>query len=130
MGSGKKPRSSGLFRDSSGGGHRSPGSSLLDWLDLVCNFSSIHGFVWYTRFDNALTKVLILSFVTLAIFGLPILLVSQLILFIQDRSLNTAVEMHQATAVLYPNISICHAKYFDLRAMDGKASAFNASHLI
>lgn len=92
---------------------------LKDWVKMVSEFSSIHGYVWFSRFSSPTTQFVTFVFVFVVTFGLPIFMGVQLVEFVNDDTLSNAVAWNTATGVKYPNITVCNSLYFDKGVMNG-----------
>ena len=92
--------------------HRSLSHALSDWAEDLANYSSLHGVQWFTRTESNAVKGTIFLLSLFIIVALPTYLTYQMILFANDNSVITAVEWKRAKTLEYPNITICHSKYF------------------
>lgn len=117
-------------------------ASVSDWTTLVAEWTSVHGIVWYTRTTNKCARILILIFALAIVFGLPAVLVLSFVRFIRDFKIQTSgdgtqrkymvvyivqcttisilVEWEKAKTVEYPNITVCHPKYFSKKKLTGE----------
>ena len=95
-------------------------SDLARWADDLSNYSSLHGVAWFGRTENHFLKAYIFSTSLAIVVALPAYLAYQLVLYNADVSVINAVEWRRAETVVYPNITVCHSKYFDVRKLDSK----------
>ena len=93
---------------------------LPSWLDLVSRQSSVHGLVWYSRVDRLAVKTVIFFMVMAIMVGLRLLVGFEFTSFITDESYSDTTAIRTARAIKYPNITLCHGKFFDLQKMAGK----------
>ena len=70
-----------------------------DWVKMISEFSSIHGFIWYTRFSSRVTKAVVFFFVAVVTFGLPCFMAAQFIQFYQARYLEFKVYQSVASSL-------------------------------
>ena len=87
---------------------------------LVSDYSTVHGFNWFNNISNQWIKTLIFLFVVIICFGLPTIAIYQFITFLYETKLTDSVDLKSASAMIYPNITVCHAKYFSLDRMNGE----------
>ena len=113
------------------------------WAETTCDWTSVHGLVWYTRVDNAAIKAFCIFIAFVVIIGLPIFLAQQIANYatstdvlnsstditssfetLRKQGLNEvkivpAVEYHTALFLPYPNITVCHPRYFSYAKLEG-----------
>ena len=101
-------------------------SIVPDNLDQFCDYTSMHGFVWYQRTDLAVLKTAI--FVTMVSVGVfMIVYVSvDFAAFLNTNGVTDATTWTTATSIMYPNVSICNAKYFSNERLKGMYSTVQA----
>eukprot|EP00095_Tigriopus_kingsejongensis_P003153 snap_masked-scaffold791_size96783-processed-gene-0.4 protein:Tk03153 transcript:snap_masked-scaffold791_size96783-processed-gene-0.4-mRNA-1 annotation:"histone h2a-like" len=92
-------------------------SIYQQWVWKVCDEISIHGFIWHNRTMNPGIRLSILAFTLVILFGLPTFLCYQVVKFTENQQINNDIEWESANRVKYPNITICHPRYFDLRLL-------------
>ncbi len=61
--------------------------------------------------------VFVLIFVVML--GLPAILILELLSFIQEVNVSDAVLYTTAEVIRYPNLTVCHSRYFDKARMQG-----------
>ena len=69
-------------------------------------------------------KALIFVLSLAVIIALPAFLIQQVVIFVNDDNIKTANVFQTKTQMVYPNITLCHPKYFD----NGKLRAHNISN--
>ncbi len=87
-------------------------TTLSGWGHLVAEWTSVHGIVWYTRVGNKCAKFLILVFALCIVFGLPAFLIYSMVKHANDYQINSSVTWAKAKSIAYPNITVCHPRYF------------------
>ena len=98
-------------------------AAFTEWISDLSNYSSFHGVGWYNRTGSMSVKTGILLMAFLVIFGLPVAVIVQSVAFYKSTSVHNDIEWRQADRINYPNITVCHSKYFDSR----KLSEYNVS---
>ncbi len=93
--------------------------TVSEWVNHLCSSSSLHGFSWYTRTENRYFKGIILLTCVSVLLALPVVLVIKMVEFSSSSKQQIAVEWDRADVMPYPNITVCHPKYFDTRLMAG-----------
>ena len=64
--------------------------SINSWIRTTCDWTTIHGPVWYNRIDNRATKVATIILALVSCIGLPIFLSVELVLFSQNSEVLTS----------------------------------------
>ena len=90
---------------------------MTDWFALISRYSSMHGFAWYNRVSNKCLRGLICLSAFAVIISLPVVLITQITLFMNTDRTTNFVEWHTAKNMTYPYITVCHPKYFDTRLL-------------
>lgn len=90
------------------------------WINFLSENTSLHGVSWYPKTENRFIKSLICLFTALVIFGLPWILIVQMIEFQRDVSILNSVDYVKNVNLSYPNLTICHPSYFDMDKLKGK----------
>jgi hypothetical protein len=98
---------------------------MCQWIMDICSLSSLHGFNWYTRTENVMLKSVILFVCIVILFAMPVVIVQQLVEFMSSNKQQVNVEFKRHDSLSYPNITMCHPKYFDSRLMEGTSLCFN-----
>ena len=55
----------------------------------------------------------------LIIIGLPVILIGQILDYQDDKTVLTSVDLVKSLNVTYPNITICHPRFFDVEKLQG-----------
>ena len=90
------------------------------WINFLSENTSLHGVSWYPKIENRFFKCLICLFTALVIFGLPWILILQMIEYQKDVSILNSVDYVKNVNLSYPNLTICHPSYFDMEKLKGK----------
>ena len=89
------------------------------WINFLAENTSLHGISWYPKIENTFLKSLICLFSALVIFGLPWILIGQMIEYQKDVSILNSVHYVKNVNLSYPNLTICHPSYFDMDKLKG-----------
>ena len=111
---------------------------ICNWITMLAENTTLHGVVWYTntfsliqtdnsfctfirytKTDNKMLKFFIMSLSMAMIVLLPTLLFVQYVDFINSDSVSNAVEWVPSNNLTYPNITVCHPGYWDMKKMKG-----------
>ena len=94
-------------------------STVAGTLEKFCEYTSSHGFAWYLRTDSTCVKALV--FVTMVAVGISMIVwVSvDFAAFLASSGMTDATTRMEATAIMYPNVSLCNAKYFSNERLRG-----------
>ena len=90
------------------------------WINFLAENTSLHGISWFTKVENKIIKYSIFLFSALIIFGLPWILIGQMIEYQKDVSILNSVDYVKNVNLSYPNLTICHPSYFDMDKLKGK----------
>ncbi len=85
----------------------------------VSQFSSFHGVSWHSRLGGGRRRVLLFAMVMGVSFVLPVLSLHFFLRYLNEVSLSDSVLWTKASAVQYPNITVCHPNYFSRQRMEG-----------
>ena len=64
--------------------------TINSWIRTTCDWTTIHGPVWYNRIDNRATKAATIILALVSCIGLPIFLSIELVLFSQNVEVLTS----------------------------------------
>ena len=92
---------------------------MPDNLEKFCEYTSAHGFAWYLRMDSKWLKTAI--FVSMVSVGVSMFLYVSVdfAAFLDSSGMTDATVWRTATSIMYPNVSICNAKYFSNERLKG-----------
>ena len=94
-------------------------AALKLWAETACDWTSVHGLVWYTRIDSPLVKGVCICVAVVIIIGLPVFLAQQTIDFASTKSVLNSFDFITADSLPYPNVTVCHPRFFALDKMEG-----------
>ena len=92
---------------------------ITRWICYLAGNTSLHGIVWYDRVENKFLKSMIFLITVLIIIGLPVILIGQILDYQDDKTVLTSVDLVKSLNVTYPNITICHPRFFDVEKLQG-----------
>ena len=92
---------------------------ITRWICYLAENTSLHGIVWYDRVENKFLKSMIFLISVLIIIGLPVILIGQILDYQDDKTVLTSVDLVKSLNVTYPNITICHPRFFDVEKLQG-----------
>ena len=98
---------------------------IQQWVESICEETSIHGFIWYTRIESMWYKNFVVVLCILTIFAIPFFTIHQSIEYYYDTQLITTTNNTRAEVIAYPTITICHPKYFLKQRMKGRKCCNN-----
>ena len=87
-------------------------NSALEWMDATSTQSSIHGLVWYTRIRSKWFRLILVVSSVIVVLGLPTFVSIKAYDFYTTENVKTDEQWITATSYTYPNITICHPKFF------------------
>ena len=93
---------------------------MREWMSMVSDYSSMHGFAWYNRVENHCLRCLGFILSVMIILGLPMTLIHLVKQFLQTELISNFVEWKTAKNIYYPHITVCNPKYFDTRFLRSK----------
>ena len=79
----------------------------------------MHGLIWYQRSNSKIIRSCIVIFALFVLFGLPIWTVFEFIKFYQTIQIKTVTEASRDNVFRYPNLTVCHSRYFDKQLLKG-----------
>ena len=103
---------------------------ITRWISYLAENTSLHGIVWYDRVENKFFKSIICFISALIIIGLPVILIGQILEFQEDKTVLTSVDLVKSLNVTYPNITICHPRFFDVEKLQGMLSKITVGQKI
>ena len=92
-------------------------SDLDDWLWNLCTMSSLHGFHWVHKARELTCQCSLMTLCTVVIVAMPIVIVQQAVRFMLSERQQVSIEWGRYENATYPNITVCHPKFFDTRLM-------------
>lgn len=95
-----------------------------EWLHHYSSITQIHGVRWYNLAPNLLFRLFFVFFFLTFIVALPVYFTNEGFLLYNSRSLSKAVEWKRDSNLTYPNITVCFAKFFDKKRMEGRRDIF------
>ncbi len=91
-----------------------------NWVTTVSEYSTMHGFAWYTRFRNKYVRRFIFVLITTTMIGLPVFIMIQFFKFVTEKNFQDNLHWVSARELNYPNITLCNRRYFDKGRMEGE----------
>ena len=91
----------------------------MHWFQNAIGKISVHGLTWYQRSNSNIIRSCILIFAILVLFGLPTWTVLEFIKFYNTIQIRTVIETGRDTVMNYPNLTVCHSRYFDNQILSG-----------
>lgn len=85
----------------------------------MADMTSLHGFIWYNRVKNPTFRCILIILFGMVIIGLPVVMLVKLITMLRDPQVRNNIEFVNADNMTYPNLTVCHTRYFDKEAMKG-----------
>ena len=79
----------------------------------------MHGLIWYQRSNSKIIRSCIVIFALFVLFGLPIWTIFEFIKFYQTIQIKTVTEASRGNVFRYPNLTVCHSRYFDNQLLKG-----------
>ena len=89
------------------------------WIQGALEKISVHGLIWYQRSNSKIIRSCIVIFALLVLFGLPIWTIFEFIKFYQTIQIKTETEASRGIVFRYPNLTVCHSRYFDKQLLKG-----------
>ena len=102
-------------------GSTSASKSALEWMDVTANQVSIHGLIWYTRVNNRWFRLILVVLTVVTVIGLPTFVSIKAYSFYHNTQVKTDTEWVVADKYPYPNITVCHPKFFSQAKLDGRS---------
>ncbi len=90
------------------------------WAHTIASASSLHAVGWASRVRNRSLKMLIFLLSSAAMVALPVVVIYQMASYASETKVVTAIEYRSAASLKYPNITVCNAKFFDVRKFESK----------
>lgn len=89
-------------------------------LQICYQFKSNSYSLFSPRVKSQRLRCTLIALMALMTLALPVWIMQESVAFYQEGKLITAVDWKRAKSIKYPNITICDAKYFSVRKMNGK----------
>ena len=90
-----------------------------DWLSRCTDITTLHGFPWYNRFESIAVK----AFIIVACFGFFCAMsgyaIYEILVWYHSKVRLTSETIKVVNELQYPNITLCHSKYFDMSKAEG-----------
>ena len=90
----------------------------------------MHGLIWYQRSNSKIIRSCIVIFALFVLFGLPIWTIFEFIKFYQTIQIKTVTEASRGNVFRYPNLTVCHSRYFDNQLLKGLLFTFQLNVLL
>ena len=90
-----------------------------NWIQNSLEKISVHGLAWYQRSNSKFVRCFIVIFALVVLFGLPMWTIYEFIQFFTTIQIKTVTETAKGTNLHYPNLTVCHPKYFDNELLKG-----------
>ena len=100
------------------------------WIQSALEKISVHGLIWYQRSNSKIIRSCIVIFALFVLFGLPIWTIFEFIKFYQTIQIKTVTEASRGNVFRYPNLTVCHSRYFDNQLLKGMLFAFQLNVLL
>ena len=94
------------------------------WIQSALEKISVHGLIWYQRSNSKIIRSCIVIFALFVLFGLPTWTVFEFIKFYQTIQIKTVTEASRDSVFRYPNLTVCHSRYFDNQLLKGLLFAY------
>eukprot|EP00094_Tigriopus_californicus_P009876 TCALIF_09523-PA protein Name:"Protein of unknown function" AED:0.25 eAED:0.25 QI:4/0.75/0.2/1/0.75/0.6/5/0/378 len=85
----------------------------IKWIEDLASYSSLHGVGWYHYASSKVFKAIIMVASCLIVLMLPIFILLQSLEFSSNTKVTNSAEWSTADSMTYPNITVCHPKYFN-----------------
>ena len=100
-------------------------SKLENYVDTYASIAaencSMHGWNWYTKVNNVWHKTIVFVFVNIIFWFMIYLCGERLLLLWNTRDNELASQrQHEFDNHTFPNITICHPKFFNKKLLEGK----------
>ncbi len=96
-------------------------SEICTWSLRVSASSSLHAVPWVGRVPNRALRTVIFAFAVAVMIGLPIVVVYEMVSYANETKVRSGIEYREALEGMnYPNVTVCHPKYFDVRKFESK----------
>ena len=93
---------------------------LQKWVEKMAGMTSLHGFIWYNRVKNPTFRGILVIMFGFVIIGLPVAMAVKLVAMLQNPQVQNNIEFVNVDNITYPNITVCHTRYFDKKIMEGR----------
>ena len=100
------------------------------WIQSALEKISVHGLIWYQRSNSKIIRSCIVIFALFVLFGLPIWTIFEFIKFYQTIQIKTVTEASRGNVFRYPNLTVCHSRYFDNQLLKGLLFDFQLNVLL
>lgn len=97
-------------------------ATIHQWIEDLSQYSSLHGLIWYSRTRSKSLQVFVVMFSFIVVFGLPVVLIQQSVDFYYNVQVMTSLQYKNKSSIVYPNITVCSPRFFDVNLMAGKIS--------
>ena len=89
------------------------------WIQSALESVSVHGLTWYQRTNSKIIRSFFILFSLFILFGLLIWTGLEFSNFCHTNQIKTLTEAHRGNVFHYPNLTVCHSRYFDNQLLKG-----------
>jgi len=89
-------------------------------LSYFADTTSIHGPKWYNLMPNYFCRFVLATFIICFLTCFQIYFYKELNNIYTSNSFSTSIEWQRDSEMMYPNITVCFAKFFDKSKLKGK----------
>ena len=89
------------------------------WIQSALENVSVHGLTWYQWSNSKIIRSFIVFLALSILFGLLIWTGLEFTNFYQTNQIKTVTEARRGNVFRYPNLTVCHSRYFDNQLLKG-----------
>ena len=96
-------------------------------LSYFSDTTSIHGPKWYNLMPNYFCRFLLAAFIIIFLVCFPVYFYKEMYVIYTSNSFSTSIEGQRDSEMKYPNLTVCYAKFFDKKRLEGKHFIFDCN---